>query len=158
MKNKTEKNKKNKKSGTKNKHINVLKKNNTFKLATSNYKKHELSKLYKTVDLPSSLSKNKKSKKIKKVLRFGKTTVKNYILYSSEKIEKKEPPTNINECYYTDRDTDFPCKYQYTIFNTIDEYNEYKKMKDARNAVTGYKHRSMHYDEILGNSNRIQTK
>ena len=155
MKNKTEKHKKNKKGGTKNKHINVLKKNNTFKLATSNYKKHELSKLYKTIDIPSSLSKNKKSKKIKKILRFGKTTIKNYILDSSEKIEKKEPPTDIKECYYTDRDTDFPCKYQHTIFNTIDEYNEYKKMKDARNAVTGYKHRSMHYDEILGNSNRI---
>jgi hypothetical protein len=149
------KSKKNRKGGTKKNNNTFSNNKKTMKLSTPNFKEKHLI-LYKQLKEPRVDLKHKKTNRIKKKLRFGKTTIKNYILDSPEKLSKKASPIEIKECYYTDRESDFPCKYQHTIFNTIDEYNEYKKMKDERNAVTGYKHRSMHYNEILGNTNRIQ--
>ena len=159
----SQKYKKSKKGGMKNKnnknksykiHKNTGK-SKSYKLSTMKYADSGMHKLYRSLDEPRALLKNKKSKGITKKLRFGKNMIRSYDLTSSEKKGKMDSPTDIKECDYTDREDDFPCKYQNTVFTSLDEYNEYKKMKDARNKITGFKSRSTHYNEILGNKNRL---
>lgn len=102
-----------------------------------------------------------KSKKLKSILKthstFGKPKKKQVIRINLKKnsikeFEKDSPIKEDNnlhnypDCYDIDS---YPCKYEDTIFNTNEEYNEYIKMKKDRNISTGFKSRSKHYDDTV---------
>ncbi len=89
-------------------------------------------------------------KKVKKNVHFGENKVKEI---TPEGIAQRAPPLpNYKMCKKnTLSEYDFPCTYRNTIFNSLADYNEYKRMLYRRNASTGYKDRDKHYEDVLKN-------
>lgn len=104
-------------------------------------------RLYSALDEPRAVLKYPRKKGVVKQLRFGKNSIRSFVAESPESIVYSP---KVRKCDYTELESDFPCKYENTVFNTLEEYNEYKKIKKERSASTGYKSRSQHYVDILG--------
>jgi hypothetical protein len=72
-----------------------------------------------------------------------------YSLGESEKEWKqKSIDSDIPKCKKPKRSSDFPCRQKNTIFQTKKQYDSWQDLKHDRNASTGYKSRSEHYDDI----------
>ncbi len=126
----------------------------SYKLSSPHIKNESdyMKRLYGSLKEPRAVLKYPRKKGIVKRLRFGRNTIKNFLPDSPESDNSMSSPSSyVKECDYTELESDFPCKYQDTVFNTLDEYNEYANIKKERNVSTGYKSRKEHYREILGN-------
>jgi hypothetical protein len=94
--------------------------------------------------LKKTATNNPKKKQIIRI-NLEKNKTRTYHLDSEEKRGKKGSPKSVPDCDDTDG---YPCKYNDTVFNNQEEYEEYMAMKKERNASTGHKSRSSHYSEM----------
>jgi len=153
-KNKTHKNKTNKKrqggtktSSQKRKSYKVKSKNpiNEYKLSSPKIDNSKyLDRLIEYFDY-EDIEPNKK--KVSKNVRFGENKIKE--ITPEGLSQRPSPLPAYKPCYYNSLESDFPCRYRNTVFNSLEDYRDYIKLIQDRNISTKNKSRKEHYKEIL---------
>lgn len=88
-----------------------------------------------------------KKKKIPKSVSFGENKIKEI---TPEGLAQRPSPLHpYKPCYYNSLESDFPCRYKNTVFNSLEDYKDYIKLTQDRNISTKHKLRKDHYREIL---------
>jgi hypothetical protein len=91
---------------------------------------------------------HEKKKKIPKSVHFGENKIKEI---TPEGLAQRPSPLHPYKPCFSDSNSerDFPCRYKNTVFNSLEDYRNYVKLKEDRNISTKYKDRKDHYRDIL---------
>jgi hypothetical protein len=94
------------------------------------------------------INSSKKSKSKKRVkINSGNNEIKEYVLDSLEKYEKKIPiRRGIRSC--KKRPLIFPCRKKLTVFRNSAEYENYENLKETSNSLTNFRTKTDHYRDI----------
>jgi hypothetical protein len=100
----------------------------------------------------SALKQNGRPKKtVKTTFDSPKNRTYKYYLYDNEKQAKRGSPPKRGPSCKDDESAVFPCVYRGVLFDTKEEWDEYKSMKNDKNQITGYKTIKEHHIETMKN-------